>query len=174
MLGDYIFTKAITSASDTVNFSLPKEGKWMDFWTKTIINGGTNITKTYPLSQFPLFIKAGAIIPMNITNGYSGIGDSTLTGKQTIYLIPNQEKSVYQYFRPLGDGIEFDSIQITYDGQLNELYVTGKNKLSYVFLIQKVTKPIKVLNADQWKYNEAKQELLILKKGNKFSIKLKF
>lgn len=174
MVGNYLFTKAVTSENDSVNFSLPKEGKWMDFWSGTIFDGGANITKTYPLNQFPLFIKAGAIIPMNITNNYSGIGDSTLTGKQTIYIVPNKEKTVYQYYRPLGDGIEFDPIQITHDGQLNELIVQGKKKLPYAFLIQQVAKPIEVINADEWKYNETKQELLILKKGKEFSIKLKF
>ena len=111
---------------------------------------------------------------MNITNSYSGIGDSTLTGKQTIYIVPNREKTVYQYYRPLGDGIEFDSIRITHDGQLNELIVKGNKKLPYAFLIQQVAKPIKVINADEWKYNETKLELLILKKGNEFSIKLMF
>jgi alpha-glucosidase (family GH31 glycosyl hydrolase) len=171
-VGNYLFTKAITSANDTVTFNLPNEGKWMDFWSKTIFDGGTKITKAYPLSQFPLFIKEGAIIPMNITNSYSGIGDSTLLGKQTIYIIPNKERSEYQYSRPLGDGIEYETIGITYDGQLNELIVKGKNELPYAFLIQKVTNPKRVKNADEWTYNEAKQELLIVKKGKKFNIKV--
>lgn len=174
MAGDYLFTKAITSKNNSVSFKLPQEGKWMDFWSKTISAGGTIITQTYPLNQFPLFIKVGAIIPMNITNSYSGIGDSTLTGKQTIYIIPNKEKSEYQYFRPLGDGIDYDSIRITYDGQLNELFVEGKNILPYAFVISNCSKPIKVNNADEWKYNENKQELLLIKNGNKFNIKLKF
>lgn len=171
-VGNYLFTKAITSANDTVTFNLPNEGTWMDFWSKTIFDGGTNITKAYPLSQFPLFIKEGAIIPMNITNSYSGIGDSTLLGKQTIYIIPNKERSEYQYSRPLGDGIEYETIGINYDGQLNELVVKGKNELPYAFLIQKVTNPKRVKKADEWTYNEAKQELLILKKGKKFNIKV--
>lgn len=173
-VGDYLFTKAITSANDSANFKLPNEGRWMDFWSKTIFEGGTNINKTYPLNQFPLFIKEGAIIPMNITNSYSGIGDSTLVGKQTIYIIPNKEKSVYQYFRPLGDGIEYDSNEIVFNGQLNELSVKGKNRLPYAFLVQKVSKPVKVNNADEWTYNEAKQELRIYKRGKKFKIKLYF
>jgi alpha-glucosidase (family GH31 glycosyl hydrolase) len=174
MVGDYIFTKAVTSQNNTVSFTLPLEGRWMDFWTKTNHAGGTIITRTYPLSQFPLFIKAGAIIPMNITNSCSGIGDSALTGKQTIFIIPDRGKSTYQYFRPLGDGIDYDSIRITYDGQLNELMVEGKNKLPYAFVISNCAKPVKVNNADEWKYNENRRELLLMKHGNKFGIKLTF
>lgn len=174
ILGDYIFTKAITSENNTVSFKLPQEGKWMDFWSKTISEGGTFITQTCPLNQFPLFIKVGAIIPMNVSNSYSGIGDSTLTGKQTIYIIPDKAKNEYQFFRPTGDGIDFDSIKITYDGQLNELMIEGENKLDYAFIISNCAKPIKVNNADEWNYNKNNQELLLLKNGNKFSIKLKF
>jgi len=174
MVGDYIFTKAITSENNTVSYELPKEGKWMDFWSNKVSDGSTTINQTYPLNEFPLFLKTGAIIPMNITNDYSGVGDSTLTGKQTILIVADKEKTQYNFYRPIGDGIEYDSIKITYDGQSNELIVEGNNKLPYAFLIQKVTKPIEVNNADEWNYNESKQELLILKKGNKFSIKLKF
>jgi alpha-glucosidase (family GH31 glycosyl hydrolase) len=174
MVGDYIFTKAVTSQNNTVSFKLPEEGKWMDFWTKTIYAGGTIITRTYPLSQFPLFIKAGAIIPMNITNSFSGIGDSALTGKQTILIIPDKGESTCQYFRPLGDGTDYDSVRITYDGQLNELKVEGENKLPYAFVISNCAKPVKVNNADAWKYDEKKQELLLMKHGNKFGIKLTF
>lgn len=174
MVGDYIFTKAITSANDAVSFKLPQEGRWMDFWTKKIIDGGTMISTSYPLNQFPLFFKAGAIIPMNITNSYSGIGDSTLTGKQTICILPDEGKCEYQYFRPLGDGIEYESINISYDGQLNVLKVDGAEKLPYAFIISSSKKPLKVSNSDKWKYDESKQELLIIKDGDKFSINLKF
>lgn len=109
-----------------------------------------------------------------ILNNHSGIGDSTLTGKQTIYIVPNSEKSVYQYFRPLGDGIEFVPVRITHDGQLDDLIVEGNNKLPHALLIQQVAKPIDVVKANGWKYDEAKQELLILKKGSRVSIKMKF
>jgi alpha-glucosidase (family GH31 glycosyl hydrolase) len=173
-LGNDIFTKAITSSTNLVSFSLPQKGEWMDFWTKKKYAGGTNISQTYPLSQFPLFVKVGAIIPMNITNDYSGIGDSTLTGKQTVYIIPSVGRSEYQYFRPLGEGINYKEDHISFDGQKNTLTVQGKSKLAYAFLIQCDTKPVKVENADEWKYDVEKHELQILKRGSKFNILLSF
>ena len=174
MVGDYIFTKAITSGSDNVSFKLPKAGRWMDFWTKEIIAGGTVISQKYPLNQFPLFFKTGAIIPMNITNNYSGVGDSELDGKQTILIVPDNQKSSYEYLRPLGDGIEYDSVKISYDGKTNQLKVHGQKKLPYAFIISNCSKPLKVSNADKWKYNHRKKELLLIKKGDSFSISLKF
>jgi len=171
-LGNDIFTKAITSSTNSVSFCLPQKGEWMDFWTKKKYAGGTNISQTYPLYQFPLFVKVGAIIPMNITNNYSGIGDSTLTGKQSVYIVPGIGASKFQYFRPTGDGIGYDSIQISYnnDGKNNKITVDGKTSLPYALLIQNCAKPADVVNADSWKYNDTTRELLVLKTGDSFTI----
>lgn len=168
-IGDYIFTKAITSENDEVSFKLP-EGLWMDFWSKTMSKGGNVLGDTYPLNEFPLFIKAGAIVPMNISNSYSGIGDAKLKGKQTVYIVSGEGKSDYQYYRPLGEGIAYEQIHLAYDGNV---LVEGKTSLPYAFLIQNVEKkPSKVLNADKWKYNASNQELVILKTGSSFSIQV--
>lgn len=172
MVGDYIFTKAITSENNTVNYMLPQAGEWMDFWLKKVNEGGTIIHKTYSLNQFPLYIKSGAIIPMNISNSYSGIGDSTLTGKQTILIVADTGKTVYLYYRPTGDGIEYDPIKITYDGGSNEVMIEGKNKLDYAFIILGNYKPNEVKNSDAWRYNESKNELQVYKSGRNFRMKL--
>lgn len=69
-VGDYIFTKAITSAgSGPVVFHLPSEGTWIDFWTGDSFAPDTRISRRYPLDEFPLFIRKGAIIPMDIRSG---------------------------------------------------------------------------------------------------------
>ena len=174
IVGDNIFTKAITSENNQVSFNLPKEGEWIDFWTKERYNSKTTVSQTYPLNRFPLFIKVGSITPMNITNNYSGIGDSTLTGKQTLLIVPDRGKTEYQYYRPKGDGIEYDSIPVSFDGETKELRIQGKNKLSYAFIVQSDTKPTNVFNADSWKYNAKKEELLILRTGIRFRIRIKY
>jgi len=168
-VGDFIFTKAITSENDEVSFKLPEGGSWMDFWSKTMCKGGNVIGQTYPLDQFPLFIKAGAIIPMNISNSYSGVGDAKLKGKQSVFIVPGAGKSDYQYYRPLGDGIAYQQIHLAYDG---DVLVEGETSLPYAFLIQNVEKPLKVQNADKWKYNTSTKELVILKTGSSFTIKV--
>lgn len=42
---------------------LPKDNKWIDFWTGKTYNGGEVITAPAPLNSLPLYIKAGSIIP---------------------------------------------------------------------------------------------------------------
>lgn len=39
-------------------------GTWYDFWTGQRISGGRRIHVTVPLEQIPLFVKAGAILPL--------------------------------------------------------------------------------------------------------------
>jgi alpha-glucosidase len=41
---------------------LPK-GKWFNFWTNEVIEGGKEVEVSTPLETIPLFIKAGSVIP---------------------------------------------------------------------------------------------------------------
>ena len=43
---------------------LPKGTGWMDFWTGEKYSGGQSINKEAPIDIMPLFVKAGAILPI--------------------------------------------------------------------------------------------------------------
>ncbi len=43
---------------------LPKGADWYDFWTHERFDGGQTVTKTVPLDVIPLYVRAGAIVPM--------------------------------------------------------------------------------------------------------------
>jgi alpha-glucosidase len=43
------------------------EGEWYDWWTGKRYTGGTHILADAPLETMPLYVKAGAIIPMQPT-----------------------------------------------------------------------------------------------------------
>jgi alpha-glucosidase (family GH31 glycosyl hydrolase) len=47
------------------------EGAWVNFWTDEILEGGNTITVAAPISEMPLFVKAGSIIPMAPIMNYS-------------------------------------------------------------------------------------------------------
>lgn len=169
-VGDFLFTKAMTSDEDHVSFMLPEGNSWMDFWSKTICHGGWAMGQTYPLNEFPLFIRTGSFLPMNIENDFSGIGNASLKGKQSIYIVPRPGKFEYNYFRPLGEGVAYEQIHLVYDNGV--ILVEGKTSLPYAFLIQNMEKPTKVLNADKWKYDASTKELLVLKSGSSFTLKV--
>ena len=44
------------------NVYLPK-GKWYNYWTNEIVDGGKEVTVLTPLETIPIFVKAGSVIP---------------------------------------------------------------------------------------------------------------
>ncbi|MHC4647382.1 MAG: hypothetical protein ACYTBJ_17970, partial [Planctomycetota bacterium] len=66
MLGRQILVAPITEEKDEWKVYLPK-GNWAHYWTGKEYSGGTTVTVKAPLygkDGLPMFVKAGAIIPM--------------------------------------------------------------------------------------------------------------
>lgn len=49
---------------DTVETYLPAGAAWYDFWTNARHEGGARVKTACPLDRFPLFVRAGSIVPM--------------------------------------------------------------------------------------------------------------
>jgi alpha-glucosidase (family GH31 glycosyl hydrolase) len=63
MFGDDIFVAPVLNTAGTVTINFPAGSKWVYLHDKTEIHeGGTSITKTYPLNEFPVFMKEGSAI----------------------------------------------------------------------------------------------------------------
>ncbi|NYE63162.1 alpha-D-xyloside xylohydrolase [Duganella sp. 1224] len=50
---------------------LPRGGDWYDFWTQQRYAGGTTVSRETPLDVVPLYVRAGAIIPMGPVQQYA-------------------------------------------------------------------------------------------------------
>jgi alpha-D-xyloside xylohydrolase len=60
-----ILVQPVTAAGATsASVSLPAGANWIHYWSGTVSPGGTTVTVAAPIDQEPIFIKAGAIIPM--------------------------------------------------------------------------------------------------------------
>jgi len=51
---------------------LPAGNDWYDFWTSKLYPGGQTISKDFPIDIFPLFVKAGSIVPFGPEIQYAG------------------------------------------------------------------------------------------------------
>ena len=51
---------------------LPGGCDWFDFWTGRRHTGGQRVTRDYTLEEFPLFVRAGSIVPMGPAVEYTG------------------------------------------------------------------------------------------------------
>jgi alpha-glucosidase (family GH31 glycosyl hydrolase) len=63
MLGPSLLVSPIYDEGEWRSVYLP-EGRWIDYWTQEIHEGPTNIRVHAPLDTLPLFVCAGAVLPM--------------------------------------------------------------------------------------------------------------
>ena len=75
---EYMFGKSMLVAPVTApavgqwDVYLPKGTKWYDYWKGEIYAGGQTVTADAPRNKMPLFVKAGAIIPVAKPMQYTG------------------------------------------------------------------------------------------------------
>lgn len=50
---------------------LPAGGEWYDFWTNARLAGGRDVSRDVPLDIMPLYVRAGAILPMGPVQQYA-------------------------------------------------------------------------------------------------------
>jgi alpha-D-xyloside xylohydrolase len=64
MFGPAFLVNPVTAAGATSRSVYLPAGTWYDFGTGSTVVGGNKITADAPLSQMPLYVRAGSIIPM--------------------------------------------------------------------------------------------------------------
>ena len=153
MLGNDVFTKAITSDEETVTFSLPEEGQWVDFWSGKVYAAGTSITQAYPVSQFPLFMRSGSIIPMKIQSTVTGIGSEKMQDGLTLLVTPNGKTSRLLHL-PLGEGTEYEDCMVSFDQEKRTFSLKRKTSQKTYVIINNMPKVKKVRNVEDWSYSD--------------------
>ena len=69
--------------------SLPA-GRWRYlFDDRELVEGPARITRSFPLDEFPVFVRDGAVVPLKISRGYTGFGDTNSAGFTTWLIYPN-------------------------------------------------------------------------------------
>ena len=127
-LGADIFMKAITTADNQATFCLPNDGSWVDYWTGKHHPGGKQMTIDYPLHQFPLFIRAGAIIPTY---------DIDHPGKIVFLVYPDGNNTARTFHLPKGNGVDYFDCTVSYDAQTGKVKVQSEQPIDYTFIIRK-------------------------------------
>jgi len=77
-------------------------GKWYDFWTNKMIDGGREITRDVDLSTIPLYVRAGAVIPMGPVKQYT---TERVDGALSLAVFPGADGRSFLYE---DDGESFD------------------------------------------------------------------
>jgi alpha-glucosidase (family GH31 glycosyl hydrolase) len=98
---DILVAPVVEKGATSRTVYLPR-GVWYDFWTKEKLNGGREITRQVDLETLPLFVRAGAIIPMGPVKQYTG---EKVAGPVELWVHPGDYGAFSLYD---DDGISFD------------------------------------------------------------------
>jgi alpha-D-xyloside xylohydrolase len=61
----------VAAINDAIETQLPAGANWYDFWTNERFTGGQTVARPCPLDVFPLYVRAGSIVPMSPVMQYS-------------------------------------------------------------------------------------------------------
>ncbi len=157
----------------TRTVSLPA-GQWR-YWfdDREILQGPARITRDFPLDEFPVFVREGAVVPMKIKRSYTGLGDQT-SAEYTTWLLYPKGKSEFTLFhpethpKPEQTKVKVDSgeslkIEFTGKHEPHILRIFAKQKPSAVTLDNKKLPEATTGDGNgAWSY-DAQQEHLVIK-----------
>ena len=78
-----------------------RDRRWYDFWSEVRIEGGREISRGVDLATMPLYVRAGAIVPIGPVKQYT---DEPIDASLTLVIYPgeNGKTEIYE-----DDGISF-------------------------------------------------------------------
>ena len=96
MLGPWILVAPVIDRTGMRSVYLP-EGDWFDYWTGTLHRGPRTIRVNAPLTELPMFVRSGAMIPMMAPDNRIPIGVidplilDTYPGSGSVYILNEDE-----------------------------------------------------------------------------------
>ena len=91
-VGDDIFVPFVTTKTPTIDIQLPA-GQWVDYWDEERVVSGSLVEHRAPRGEEPVFLRLGAIIPMEVERDYTGHGTRESSGSLTLLVYPNGTSS---------------------------------------------------------------------------------
>ncbi len=164
MFGDDFLIAPIYVDSKNREVHLP-EGKWRYFFNDdALLKGPQVFKKEFPLEEFPVYIKEGAIVPLHVKRDYSGFGNKGSEGFTTILIYPEAQNS-FDYFDPKTK----KKTKIRYEKKNRNLNVFFEgNKIPHILRIHSEAPPKKVhfdnheLDSQFWSYDIKRHKIKIV------------
>lgn len=168
LFGDSLFVAPIYRDSLQNEVQLPP-GKWRYWFNDSeTIEGPKKFTREFPLEEFPVFVREGAIIPMNISRAYTEIGDASSEGFLTLNLYPDPERSTRFDLYTEGSNAPKPIEMKREDGRLKVSFEAGG--LPHILRIRTDAAPTRVtLNGESleegWNYSAEQSRLILRMEG---------
>jgi alpha-D-xyloside xylohydrolase len=166
LFGDDFLVASIHEDKLTRTVFLPP-GRWRYlFDDREVINGQTQITRDFPMDEFPVFIREGAVVPLKVSRPYTGFGDRDSAGFTTWLVYPS-DKSEFTLWHPESHPKpEATTVKVDAN-QLLSIELSGKHR-PHIFLIHMEQRPAGVTldgeelrEGEAWHFDALTRRLLI-------------
>ncbi len=139
-------------------------GKWHYFFDNSIVlEGKSTLEREFPLDEYPVFVREGAIIPMQIERNYTGIGSEPDKDFLTWLILPGADNQFTVHHPDLSGS---STISMTNSDTRVELSLTGTYK-PYLLRIHMQNAPAflqfnqQPIDAEDFQYDSEHQKLLV-------------
>lgn len=119
LLGDDILVAPVFEEGNDRTVTFPT-GKWIYMFDESQEYSMGIKKLTFGLDEYPVFIRKGAIIPMNVTNGLTGFGNALSADYTTVLMYPVKGEKKFGLYEEGKTGS-----MITYDKGINTLKITS-------------------------------------------------
>lgn len=98
---DILVAPVVEQGATSRRLYLPR-GRWFDFWTNEPLDGGREIDRAVDLETLPLFVRAGALLPLGPVKQYV---NEKVEGSLSIFVYPGADGEFLLYE---DDGVSFN------------------------------------------------------------------
>jgi len=140
---DLLIAPVYEKAATTRKVYLPV-GVWYDWWTNEKQSGGKTISRTIDLSVMPIYVRAGAIIPLEPIRQYTAepVTEPTslkiFTGANGSYTLYEDDGISMEYLK-----VNFNLTTINWDDSKRKLTIESKSSGNRTFKVELIPQGIK-------------------------------
>ncbi len=113
LLGDAILVAPVLERGAVSRSVYLPPGQWYDYWANELLDGGQHIKVTAPLERLPLFVRAGAVLPVLPEMQYASQKSLEML---TLRVYPGDFETVL--YEDKGEGLDYEQ------GDYRWVYVT--------------------------------------------------
>ncbi len=97
VLGATFLVAPILDATGVRDVPLPAGARWVDWWSNAVHEGGTTLSNydSTDLKKMPLFVKEGAVIPLNVSDDSTALGTLASKGRLTVLAYPATSRGTF-------------------------------------------------------------------------------
>lgn len=104
LVGEAFLVAPIVAPGGARDVALPEGARFYDFWDPAAdaIEGGTTLT-AYPVAEpgrIPIFVREGAIVPVDVESDVTGLGDAASAGHLTVLAWPGEAEGAFVLHEP--------------------------------------------------------------------------